>query len=110
MESLGYVLIYFLRGSLPWQRLRAASESERDDLIRERKEVLTPEALCDGLPREFTAYFKHVHSLDFQDKPNYTRLRKSFRSLFLGHDFKYDHVFDWTLLKLVTTTGERAAC
>lgn len=98
MESLGYLLVYFLRGSLPWQGLKAPERKQKDKLILEKKRATSIEQLCDGLPKEFAEYFHHIRSLGFGDPPRYRHLRKIFHTLFLRESFEYDHVFDWTVL------------
>ena len=100
MESLGYLLIYFIRGSLPWQQFETTTEDEEVlKLIREKKESISTEALCDGLPKEFAAYFNHVSRLKYGDKPQYSYLRRTFQNLFSREGFKWDNVFDWSTLK-----------
>jgi serine/threonine protein kinase len=96
LESIGYVLLYFLRGSLPWQGLQAATESDKDELIKKKKASFSVETLCDGLPVEFVRYMDHVRSLRFNQRPDYRYLRQQFRRLFNARGFKYDNVFDWT--------------
>ncbi|KAK0701548.1 casein kinase I isoform delta [Apiosordaria backusii] len=97
LESLGYVFVYFARSSLPWQGLKAATDGEKDARIKEMKEGLSGETLCDGfLPREFATYINYTRGLAFNDKPDYSYLRRLFRRLFQAEGFKYDHVFDWT--------------
>ncbi|KAF8599351.1 kinase-like protein [Ceratobasidium sp. AG-I] len=41
LESLAYVLMYFLRGQLPWQGLKAATKKQRYNRIMEKK-MTTP--------------------------------------------------------------------
>ncbi|KAK4107448.1 kinase-like protein [Canariomyces notabilis] len=95
LESLGYIFVYFARGSLPWQGLKAAAD-EKEKKIKEMKESLSGEALCDGfLPREFATYIDYTRSLGFHDRPDYSYLRGLFRRLFHAKGFKHDNVFDW---------------
>ena len=70
MESLGYLYVYFLRGSLPWQALEATIPEHKEKLIAEKKKVSSIEELCDGLPKDFASYFRHARSLRFGDKPD----------------------------------------
>jgi casein kinase I family protein HRR25 len=105
LESLGYMLIYFARGSLPWQGLKAAAEDERNDLIKEKKLNISVDDLCGDLPKEFATYLKCVRDLGFDDQPNYSYLRKLFRDLFVSKGFEYDHVFDWTIKKFFMIHG-----
>ncbi|KAJ3271105.1 serine/threonine protein kinase [Terramyces sp. JEL0728] len=99
MESLGYVLMYFCRGSLPWQGLKAATKKQKYDRIMEKKMTTPTEILCKGFPQEFAIYLNYTRTLRFDDKPDYTYLRKLFRDLFVREMFHYDYVFDWTILK-----------
>ncbi|XP_023748754.1 casein kinase 1-like protein 10 [Lactuca sativa] len=99
LESLGYVLMYFLRGSLPWQGLKAGTKKQKYDKISEKK-MLTPiEVLCKSYPTEFISYFHYCRSLRFDDKPDYSYLKRLFRDLFIREGYQFDYVFDWTILK-----------
>jgi len=102
MESLGYVMLYFCRGSLPWQGLKAATKKQKYDRIMEKKMTTPTEVLCRGFPNEFAIYLNYTRSLRFDDKPDYSYLRKIFRDLFVREGFQYDYVFDWTVYKYVS--------
>ncbi|KAI9680697.1 MAG: hypothetical protein M1817_004137 [Caeruleum heppii] len=106
MESLGYVLIYLLRGALPWDDCRAATEAECAELVLKMKRETSIEDLCADLPDAFAAYFEHVRALRFLERPNYARLRQSFRKSFAKEGFEYDNVFDWTELKFLMAMEE----
>ena len=99
LESLGYVLIYFCRGSLPWQGLKAGTKRQKYDRIMEKKMSTPAEILGRGLPVEFVHYLNYTRSLRFEDKPDYTYLRRLFRDLFLREGYKYDYIFDWAVQK-----------
>ncbi|OLL24435.1 Casein kinase I hhp1 [Neolecta irregularis DAH-3] len=99
LESLGYVMMYFCRGSLPWQGLKAATKKQKYDRIMEKKMTTPTESLCRGFPNEFSIYLNYTRSLRFDDKPDYSYLRKLFRDLFVREGFQYDYVFDWTIFK-----------
>nr|GEV29131.1 casein kinase 1-like protein 10 [Tanacetum cinerariifolium] len=99
LESLGYVLMYFLRGSLPWQGLKAGTKKQKYDRISEKKMLTPVEALCKSYPSEFTSYFHYCRSLRFDDKPDYSYLKRLFRDLFIREGYQFDYVFDWTILK-----------
>jgi len=103
MESLGYVMLYFCRGSLPWQGLKAATKKQKYDRIMEKKMTTPTEVLCRGFPNEFAIYLNYTRSLRFDDKPDYSYLRKIFRDLFVREGFQYDYVFDWTVYKYVSS-------
>lgn len=108
LESLGYVFMYFLRGSLPWQGLQAATKKQKYEKISEKK-IKTPfEVLCKGFPQEFVTYFQYVRSLRFDEKPDYAYLRRLFRDLFAKEGWNWDFVFDWTILKYQRTVSGAA--
>ncbi|KAM7543139.1 hypothetical protein Aperf_G00000002283 [Anoplocephala perfoliata] len=99
IESLGYVFMYFLRGQLPWQGLRAATKKQKYERIYEKKLATTPEQLCRGYAVEFETYLQYARDLAFEASPDYLFLRRLFRKLFKTYDFAWDSVYDWTLMK-----------
>ncbi|KFZ10692.1 hypothetical protein V501_05078 [Pseudogymnoascus sp. VKM F-4519 (FW-2642)] len=96
MESLGYVMLYFCRGSLPWKGLKATAAKQKYDSIVAKKMTTRTEIICRGLPNEFAIYLNYTRSLRFDDNPDYVYLRKIFRDL-VCEGFQYDYVFDWTV-------------
>ncbi|TGZ37835.1 Casein kinase I isoform alpha [Temnothorax longispinosus] len=99
MESLGYVLMYFNRGSLPWQGLKAATKKQKYEKISEKKMSTPVEVLCKGFPAEFAMYLNYTRGLRFEESPDYMYLRQLFRILFRTLNHQYDYTFDWTMLK-----------
>ncbi|VFQ86258.1 unnamed protein product [Cuscuta campestris] len=97
LEALGYVLMYFLRGSLPWQGLKAGNKKQKYDKISEKKMSTPVEVLCKSYPSEFISYFHYCRSLRFEDRPDYSYLKRLFRDLFIREGYQFDYVFDWTI-------------
>ncbi len=104
MEALGHMMLYFLRGSLPWQGLPAPTVKEKYAKIRDKKINTSLQELCHGFPIEFATYMKYVRALRFEERPDYAYLRNMFRSALERHGFQYDYVFDW-----VTGPGRRVS-
>lgn len=99
LEAIGYVLIYFLRGALPWQGLVGRDKQHKYDAIS-RCKIDTPiDELCRGLPSEFATYVRYTRRLRFEDEPDYAYLRRLFRELFLRKGFVYDGEYDWVRLR-----------
>ncbi|KAL5473516.1 hypothetical protein EMCRGX_G028007 [Ephydatia muelleri] len=100
LESLGYMLMYFNLGSLPWQGLKAATKKQKYERISEKKLSTPVEVLCRGYPSEFATYLNFCRALKFDDKPDYAYLRQLFRNLFHKMGYTYDYVFDWNAARL----------
>ena len=109
MESLGYVLMYFNRTSLPWQGLKAATKKQKYEKISEKKLSTPIEVLCKGFPAEFAMYLNYCRGLRFEEAPDYMYLRQLFRILFRTLNHQYDYTFDWTLLKQKTAASASSA-
>ncbi|XP_059218315.1 casein kinase I isoform X4 [Stomoxys calcitrans] len=96
LEALGHMFMYFLRGSLPWQGLKADTLKERYQKIGDTKRATPIEVLCDGHPEEFATYLRYVRRLDFFETPDYDFLRRLFQDLFDRKGYVDDGEFDWT--------------
>ncbi|XP_030382393.1 casein kinase I [Scaptodrosophila lebanonensis] len=106
MESLGYVMMYFNRGVLPWQGMKANTKQQKYEKISEKKMSTPIEVLCKGSPAEFSMYLNYCRSLRFEEQPDYMYLRQLFRILFRTLNHQYDYIYDWTMLKQKTHQGQ----
>lgn len=97
LESIGYVLLYFLRGSLPWQGLKAKGKMEKYEKIMEMKSKTSVETLCQHVAAEFITYLNSCRSLRFEDRPDYAYLRRLLKDCFFREGYQYDFIFDWSI-------------
>eukprot|EP00933_Yihiella_yeosuensis_P055658 TRINITY_DN54501_c0_g1_i1.p1 TRINITY_DN54501_c0_g1~~TRINITY_DN54501_c0_g1_i1.p1 ORF type:complete len:391 (-),score=105.70 TRINITY_DN54501_c0_g1_i1:262-1320(-) len=81
LEAIGHMLIYFLKGQLPWSGLDAKSKQEKYKKIKEVKESTKISDLCKGFPIAFEEYLKTTRELGFKDRPEYAALRGLFTDL-----------------------------
>jgi len=106
LESLGYVLMYFNRGSLPWSGLKAATKKQKYEKIMEKK-ISTPiDVLCRGYAQEFASFLNYTRGLRFEDKPDYSYLRKLFTTIVQKEAIVFDYMFDWTMVKAELESGK----
>lgn len=101
LESIGYVLIYFLKGSLPWQGLKAKNAPKKYRMILEKKQQVSIAQLCQGCPSQFAEFLAYTRSLKFDAKPDINYLRKLFRDLYHSQGFpSVGKLWDWDSMDL----------
>ena len=95
--NIGYMLVYFLKGGLPWQHQKANNKQEKYHKIMDCKMSTPIEIICRGLPMEFSNFMNYIKSQKFEDRPDYGYLKRQFRDLFMKEGHILDHEFDWCL-------------
>ncbi|GMF78795.1 unnamed protein product [Aspergillus oryzae] len=98
LEALGHVFMYFLRGGLPWQGLKAATNKQKYEKIGEKKQTTAIKDLCEGFPEEFTKYLTYVRNLGFEDTPDYDYLRDLLTQALKNAGEVEDGEYDWMKL------------
>ncbi|KAJ3406326.1 casein kinase I [Chytriomyces hyalinus] len=97
LEALGHVFFYFLRGSLPWQGLKAATNKQKYEKIGEKKQSTPIKELCEGHPEEFSIYQNYVRDLKFDAEPDYEYLKGLMNKVLAKNGLIDDGVYDWML-------------
>ena len=99
IESIGYMLVYFMKKRLPWQGVTGTRKMERYLKIYKMKKNTTPEELCAGLPPEMTEYIKYAKKLEFEQQPDYKYLRSLFGKMLKRiHNTNDQLIFSWIKL------------
>ena len=99
LESLGYMLIYFMKGNLPWQGIHNSDKAKRNEMIYRTKRSTSLESLCENVPEEFYLYIKYCRLLRFSELPDYNYLIGLFKNLRNKLDLDYDSsLFDWNII------------
>ena len=95
LESLGHVFMYFLRGSLPWQGLKAPTNKQKYEKIGLKKQTTTINELCYGFPIQFAQYLTYVRNLRFDEDPDYAYLIGLMTKALVSIDEREDDHYDW---------------
>ena len=95
LESVGYVLLYFLKGKLPWQGIMIKNKEERYNKIREIKRDIDSAELCKDCPEEFQKYIDYVRKLEYEQDPDYDMLKNLFLNALKKDGFEFDYFYDW---------------
>ena len=99
LESIGYMIIYFMRGKLPWQEVKGNKKLERYLKIYKMKKNVSPEDLCKSLPKQMVDFMKYVKHLEFEQEPDYNYLRNLFKSILKRlYDSNEKLLFSWIKL------------
>ena len=100
LESVGYVLMYLLRGHLPWQGIDAKTKEEKYSKILYKKEITPPEELCSGYPDELVSYLKYIRNLEYEEDPKYDYLIELFTKIIKTNLLdEIDYRYDWIIAR-----------
>ena len=96
LESAGYVLMYFLRGSLPWQGIPGKNKDERYKKILQKKMDTSAEELCKDFPQEFEEYIEYTRNMEYEEEPDYNKLRDYFKNILERQKESFDYIYIWS--------------
>lgn len=109
LESIGYVLVYLIKGILPWQGINLKPGDDHFTKIMEKKISTSIEELCEGLPKQFLEYFKYTKNLQYTEPPDYIYLKDLFLAVLKTKynleqpDFEYEWL-DEAFVKNISTS------
>lgn len=96
------MLLYMLKGKLPWQSIVSENRDEKYQLIKKMKCSMSPGELCQNAPEEFTLYFEYCRSLGFTDNPDYSYLKSLFHKMCKSNNIDIQNqdsiLLDWEQL------------
>jgi serine/threonine protein kinase len=97
LEAVGYMLIYFLKGKLPWQGLKDKKDVDKIKLIGDTKMYTNLKKLCNDLPECFYKYINYCKKLSFNETPDYDYLKTLFTTT--ATDKNIELIYCWNKLK-----------
>lgn len=95
LESLGYLMVYFLKGGLPWQNQKASTKEKKFEKIYRIKKSIPIDDLCKDLPTELADFIKYCRKLTYSERPQYDYLHHLFRKITRRFEFIWDMKYDW---------------
>ena len=117
LESIGYMLIHLMKGSLPWLKIKVNNKKESYLKISQIKKHITSEKLCEHLPGEMIDYINYVKKLQFEETPDYNYLGNLFQIMLKKSGYDPDNIyFSWIdensikRLKKPVNYSKRSSC
>ena len=101
LESLGYMMIYFLKSELPWQGIECKNKEELYLKILELKREIKSKSLCKGLAKEFKEYMEYVKNLEYEERPDYDMLKDLMNKVVCKKGEEFDYIYDWLTIKQI---------
>jgi len=95
LESIGYVIMYFIKGRLPWQNVKAYNIDDAIRKVSEKKLIISVKELCAGFPPELTTFISYTRNLEFTEAPDYNYLRYLLKSIIKKSGSTIDFYYDW---------------
>lgn len=108
LESFLYVLIFLLKGKLPWQNIQAEI-SNKAEQIKKIKMTIKIADLCQGLDEGFAELLTYVRNMGFAEFPDYGKFRTTFHKMLKKANLKEDELYDWSKLDVETLLNSRGA-
>ena len=96
LESIGYILVYLLKGELPWQNIIAKNKTEKIKKLLVKKIEICSSDLCLGLPNKIEKYIDYCRNLEFEDVPDYQMLKNLFIQILQQNKQEFDYIYDWS--------------
>ena len=96
LESAGYVLMYFLRGDLPWQNIKIKGKKDKYAKICNKKKEISSQELGKNFPEEFAEILDYFKNLGYTENPNYEMCYKKMEIVLEKQKLKFDYIYDWT--------------
>ena len=97
IEAIGYIMVYFMKGELPWQGMKAKNKKEKYEKIKEKKLNTTLDVLCKNLPVDFQTWINYAKELKFEERPDYNYLKSLIKKMAEENEIVFDTEFDWVI-------------
>ena len=96
IESIGYMIIFFMKKRLPWQGIKGRTYKECYHKLFLMKKYMKIEELCKNLPREIIDYMNIAKAMKFEQEPDYKHLKDLFKSILKKNNVIFDkYIYSW---------------
>ena len=90
-----YMIVYLIKGKLPWQNLKGKTEMETYMKIYAYKVNLSTKEFCKNLPEEFGFILEDLNKLKFSEKPNYEKYIRLLEQTIIKIGEVNNNIFSW---------------